>query len=343
MFYIYIIIISIILVLYFVKQYIRGGKCTIKHSMRGKFIIITGASSGLGKYATLDLLSSGAKVILACRNEQKANDVIKTLSEEVKKQATFIKLDLCDFQSIISFTNEIKENYPKIDILMNNAGAQPCSFNITKDGFESFIQGNYIGMVLLSFLLIEHFNHEEGRIINVSSIGHFWSDLELNNFEVFKNNSLIEKKFFASEFGKFNLYFTSKLMIIYFTQYLSSFFEKTKKNIKVAAVHPGIVNTNFVRFLENYKIINFIFNLLQPLWIFFSKTTEEGAQTQLYLSYLPYNEILSGSYYADCKVSPVSQKAKDESLKKEVMKWTFETIKKGNLPEKELINLPKTI
>lgn len=337
------VIIAIIVLLYVLKQYIRGGKCTIKHSMKGKFIIITGASSGLGKCAALDLLSSGAKVILACRNEQRANDVLKNLNEETKKQANFIKLDLCDFHSIISFSNEIKNNYPKIDILMNNAGAQPCSFNVTKDGVESFIQGNYIGMVLLSFLLIDHFNNEEGRIINISSLGHFWSDLDLNNFEVFKDNSLIEKKYFTSEFGKFNLYFTSKLMIIYFTQYLSSFFEKNKKNIKVAAVHPGIVNTNFVRFLENYKIINFIFNLVQPLWIFFSKTPEEGAQTQLYLSYLPFNEILSGSYYVDCKVSPVSEKAKDENLQKEIMKWTFETIRKANLPEKELINIPKKI
>ena len=127
---------------------------------------------------------------MGCRSEVKAKEAIISLTEEQKKQVDFIRLDLCDFQSIVSFVKQIKEKYPKIDILMNNAGAQPTKFNVTKDGFESFIQGNYLGMALLSNLLLKHFNENEGKIINVSSIAHFWSDLNESNYDVLLDNSI---------------------------------------------------------------------------------------------------------------------------------------------------------
>ena len=160
--------------------------------------------TGLGKYAMLDLVSSGAKIIMGCRSEVKAKEAIISLTEEQKKQVDFIRLDLCDFQSIVSFVKQIKEKYPKIDILMNNAGAQPTKFNVTKDGFESFIQGNYLGMALLSNLLLKHFNENEGKIINVSSIAHFWSDLNESNYDVLLDNSigLIKRQKEINAFGK---------------------------------------------------------------------------------------------------------------------------------------------
>lgn len=314
--------------LYLLRKYIKGGQCTIKHSMKDKVIIITGASSGLGKYAMLDLVSSGAKIIMGCRSEVKAKEAIISLTEEQKKQVDFIRLDLCDFQSIVSFVKQIKEKYPKIDILMNNAGAQPTKFNVTKDGFESFIQGNYLGMALLSNLLLKHFNENEGKIINVSSIAHFWSDLNESNYDVLLDNDKMNKKYFSSEFGKFNLYCTSKLLVMLFTEHLSKYCEKSYPNVKIASVHPGIVNTNFTRFLEDYPLINLIFKLVNPIWVFLSKTALDGAQTQLYLSYLPFNDFISGGYYTDCHLSFPSKKISNEELKKKVLDWTISSLSK---------------
>lgn len=314
--------------LFYIRKYIKGGQCTIKHSMKDKTIIITGASSGLGKYAMIDLVSSGAKIIMGCRSEAKAKEAIASLTEEQKKQVDFIRLDLCNFQSIIEFVKKIKEKYSTIDILMNNAGAQPTNFAVTKDGFESFIQGNYLGMVLLSNLLLKHFNEKEGKIINISSIAHFWSDLNETNYDVLLDNQKMNTKYFSNELGKFNLYCTSKLLVMLFTEHLSKYCEHSFPNIKVASVHPGIVNTNYTRFLENYPFINIIFKLVTPIWIFLSKTALDGAQTQLYLSYLPFAQLTSGGYYTDCHISSPSKKINNDALKKKVIDWTISSLSK---------------
>ena len=99
--------------------------------MTNKIIIITGSSNGLGKESAFDLLNHNAKVIFACRSEERTMKVINTLPENLRKNATFMKLDVSSFKSIINFVNEVKQKYDKIDILMNNAGAMPIKFDWT--------------------------------------------------------------------------------------------------------------------------------------------------------------------------------------------------------------------
>ena len=94
-----------IIVLYFLRIFLKGAQCKIKHSMKGKVIIVTGASEGFGKESALNLVKHGAQVILACRNESKTKEAMISLSEEEKKLTKFIKLDLCDFDSIIKFAD----------------------------------------------------------------------------------------------------------------------------------------------------------------------------------------------------------------------------------------------
>ena len=140
--------------------------------MKGKVIIVTGASAGIGKESAIDLVKQGGEVILACRNEKKTKEAMKKLNEEEKKLIKFIKLDLCDFDSIIAFAEQVKKEYKKIDILMNNAGLFPQKFNITKDNIESYLQGNFTGHVLLTFLLFDILDKNDSRIINLSSIAY---------------------------------------------------------------------------------------------------------------------------------------------------------------------------
>ena len=167
-----ILTIIIIIILYFIiSNHLLAGKCKISHDMSGKLIIVTGSTSGIGKYTALELVSKGAKVIFACRNEEKTRKVLEEVNQENRHLAIFEKIDLSSFQSVIDFAQRIKENYEKIDILMSNAGNAPDNFRITEDGFESCIEGNFLGHVVLTYLLMEHMN-ENGRIINLSSIGH---------------------------------------------------------------------------------------------------------------------------------------------------------------------------
>ena len=148
-FLIILLIIVIIILYYAIANHIFIGKCKISHDMSGKLVIITGASSGLGKFTALELVSKGAKVIFACRNEEKTKNIFNEISQENRHLAIFEKIDLSSFQSVIEFSERIKQKYEKIDILMNNAGNAPDNFQITKDGFESSIEANFWDMLYL--------------------------------------------------------------------------------------------------------------------------------------------------------------------------------------------------
>lgn len=88
---------GIIILLYYLRRYFKGAQCKTKQSMKGKIIIVTGASAGIGKASAIDLVKQAGQVILACRNESKTQEAMKSLSKEEQKLIKFIKLDLCDF------------------------------------------------------------------------------------------------------------------------------------------------------------------------------------------------------------------------------------------------------
>ncbi len=322
-----ILIVLILLVILYIalSTHLFSGKCKIAHDMSGKLIIITGSSSGLGKFTALELITKGAKVIFACRNETKTKNIFKEISDDKKHLAIYENLDLSSFKSVINFSNNIKEKYPKIDILMNNAGASPVNFKITEDGFESCIQGNFLGHVLLTYLLLEHMN-VNSRIINLSSLGHNYCVFNRERITKIYDNEYIEKNYFSSSLRKDFLYHITKLMMIYFTQGLSNYLSKNNISIKTVCLHPGVVNNEFMNFYFNNMFIKIIYKLFYPIFVLCMKNTEEGSQTQLYLSYLDYGELASGRYYADCKFEKISNIAQDTILGREFMNYTITKI-----------------
>ena len=324
-----------IVILYCIRIFFKGAQCKIKHTMKGNVIIITGASSGVGKESAIDLVKNGAQVILACRNEQKTKEAMKSLNEEEQKLIKFIKLDLCSFDSIIKFAEEVKKKYKKVDILMNNAGLFPQKFNITKDNIESILQGNFTGHVLLTFLLFDILEKNEARIINLSSIAYLGTDfIDDANIEELYDNSKSEIKYFNNIVGNWKLYLNTKILMLYFSKFLAKLCEKNNLNIKSASVHPGGVDTGFLRFLKenNYKFLWYLLKCLTPLTKFFLKTSADGAQTQLNLCYLPFRDFASGAYYSECKVTKTRNFASDLKKIKESMNLTIQEIKK-RLPE----------
>ena len=258
------IIIILIILCFAVGNHVFAGKCKIAHDMSGKLIIITGASSGLGKYTALELVNKGAKVIFACRNEEKTKNIFNEIPEENKHLAIFEQIDLSSFKSVIEFTLRIKQNYEKIDILMNNAGNAPDGFRITEDGFESCIEGNFLGHVVLTYLLIDHMN-TNGRIINLSSIGHNYCFFDEDIMEKIYDNNYVLNHYFSNIFKMNFLYHTTKLMMIYFTQELNEYFDKRNIPLKTVSLHPGVVNTEFMRFYKNQLWSKIIFTIFYPI------------------------------------------------------------------------------
>lgn len=139
-------------------------------------MIVTGANTGIGKETALDLAARGARVILACRNEEKAVQAAREIISKTKSHQVLVrKLDLSSFESVRKFAAEFNKEEERLDILVNNAGLITLNYELTEDGFENTIQVNYLSQFLLTLLLLKKLKSSSpSRVVNVSSIGHLY-------------------------------------------------------------------------------------------------------------------------------------------------------------------------
>uniref|UniRef100_A0A4W5MTJ1 Retinol dehydrogenase 12, like n=1 Tax=Hucho hucho TaxID=62062 RepID=A0A4W5MTJ1_9TELE len=151
--------------------------------LEDKTVLITGANTGIGKETALDLAKRGARIIMACRDMEKAEGALKEVIQGSGSQNVVIKkLDLSDTKSIREFAETINKEEPKLNILINNAGVMVCPYGKTADGFEMQIDVNHMGHFLLTHLLIDLIKRSTpARIINVSSLAHFWGTMNLDD------------------------------------------------------------------------------------------------------------------------------------------------------------------
>lgn len=203
-------------------------------SQKGKIIIITGANSGIGFYATQYLAYQGATIIMACRNLNKAEKAKQSILNEFPEANLIIKeLNLASIASITSFALDIKEEYEQIDGLINNAGVYSMPRNmVTQDGYEITMGTNYLGTYILTCQLLPLLiKTTPSRIVNVSSIVHRKAKINYNDF-------------FSSNTKKMSIYARSKLAVLIFSQLLGEYCQNKYPNILVTAAHPGITATN---------------------------------------------------------------------------------------------------
>ncbi len=214
--------------------------------LSGKIFVVTGANSGIGFEATKAFAMKNAKVIMGCRNNDKAQIAKnKILSEYKDADLDIILLDLMDFDSIKSFANEIISKYPKIDVLLNNAGIMTVPYGSTKNGLEKQIGVNHFGHYYLTMSLLDLINKtENSRIVNIASIAHRYGRLNPNNFLYSENK----------KYRKSLAYAQSKLANLLFTYGLQTRLEEKKSKIKVLAAHPGVTKTNLGRHLKTLSI-----------------------------------------------------------------------------------------
>ncbi|XP_037564259.1 retinol dehydrogenase 12 isoform X3 [Dermacentor silvarum] len=136
----------------------RPGMCSSTTSMEGKTVIVTGATSGIGLETAMELARRKARVILACRDVEKASAVAQLIRAETKQTAVVKKLVLDSFESVREFCDQVNRSEDRLDVLVNNAGLINCSteFTYTKDGFEACFQANHLSPVLLTLMLLVH-------------------------------------------------------------------------------------------------------------------------------------------------------------------------------------------
>jgi NAD(P)-dependent dehydrogenase (short-subunit alcohol dehydrogenase family) len=149
----------------------------------GKTVIVTGANSGLGYEVAKMLARKGARVIMACRNLEKAEAAkAKILGEYPKLLLEIMKLDLSDLSSVRDFVKEFSAKYQSLDILCNNAGVMFPPRGKTVDGFELQLGTNHFGHFALTGLLLDIINKtDNSRIVTMSSFGHTYGKMDFND------------------------------------------------------------------------------------------------------------------------------------------------------------------
>ena len=203
-------------------------------------------------------------------------------------------------------------------------------FCLTEDQIEFTLQSNHLSQIVLTTLLLDHFDKKEGRIINVSSFAHVQCDWSVERLAELKKDKLFEsfkKEYFTNMWRKHYYYANSKTGGIYFTNYLSEYLEQYYPHIKVACLSPGLVFTEFARFFSEHKTLGKLYSFMFPIYMYIAKTPLGGAQTSLYLCYLNFKEFVNGAYYDNCKISTTSSLAKDKKVRDVVMEYSAYLIK----------------
>ncbi len=204
-----------------------------------KNVIITGANSGLG-FETAKKIAKDKdyRVILACRNDEKAKQAMADITAATGNENTdAMKLDVSLLSSVRKFAEEYIEKYGTVNVLINNAGISSMrESGTTAEGFEVVFATNYLGHFLLTLLLLPHFS-DVGRIINITSDMHNPpGGIEWQGVEYLAYKAMADRRRYAY----------SKLCAIYFTHKLDEILKSRESSVTVNSFNPGFMAaTNF--------------------------------------------------------------------------------------------------
>ncbi|XP_062869779.1 dehydrogenase/reductase SDR family member 13a.2 [Trichomycterus rosablanca] len=287
-----------------VNSLFRKSKCSGVREISDKTVIITGGNTGIGKATAMELAGRGARVILACRNRQKAEAAISDIKTVTgSNNVVYMQLDLSSLKSVRSFAETFLKTESKLDLLINNAGL--VADGRTEDGFGIEFGVNHLGHFLLTCLLLDRLKESPGaRVITVSSLAHRWGKID---FDGLVTNKDLGTGRYSWQF--FQAYCNSKLCNNLFTHELAKRLKGT--NITCYSVHPGIVKTELSRHVSLWQKV-----FIEPVsWLLFLDPTT-GAQTTLHCALQEGIEPLSGRYFSCCAVQEVGAKAKDNAVAK---------------------------
>lgn len=258
--------------------------------LRGKTIVVTGTSAGLGYEAARVLAGAGAEVVMVARDpakNAKAASRIKAGQADAKLHP--VTINLAEMASVRQGAAEILAAHPKIHALINNAGVMGGPLTYTAEGLELHLAINHIGPFLLTNLLYPALKAAApSRIVILSSAGHRMDGLDLNDLN-FKNRDYVYHLAYCQS-KRANV-----LHAVALTKRLAG------TGITANSVHPGAIRTEVFRDLTENDI-------QQALgWSAASgspeKTPSQGAATELWAAVSPESEGLSGLYFEDCGIA----------------------------------------
>ena len=220
-------------------------------SQKGRIVIVTGSSSGIGYETARVLANKQASVIIAVRNLEKGNKALaKIIQQNKDADVRVMELDLANLASVNNFAENFQKNYSRLDLLINNAGVMIPPYSKTTDGFELQFGTNHLGHFALTGQLLKLLiSTKASRIVNVSSGAHNFGTLDFDDLNWEKRN-----------YAQWTAYGDSKLANLYFTYELDRKLKEQGINTVVTASHPGWTATELQRTAGDVmKYLNGIF------------------------------------------------------------------------------------
>ncbi|XP_039987345.1 dehydrogenase/reductase SDR family member 13-like isoform X2 [Xiphias gladius] len=225
----------------------KGAGCSSSVKLKGKTAIVTGGNTGIGKATALDLAKRGARVILACRNREKAEAAAFDIRREsANSQVVFMQLDLMSLKSVRSFAETLLKTEPRLDILINNAGVMGPGR--TEDGFGIAFGVNHLGHFLLTNLLLERLQQcGPSRVVTVAARLHCFGNIDFPLLASKKDS--VSDSVSPSAWQNFRAYCSSKLCNVLFTRELANRLEGT--NVTCYCLHPDMTYVKEIQHLRD--------------------------------------------------------------------------------------------
>jgi NAD(P)-dependent dehydrogenase (short-subunit alcohol dehydrogenase family) len=267
--------------------------------MQDKVVVITGGTSGIGEVAAQRLAARGARIVLVARNRGRGEAALGRLREIAPAQAHSAYYgDLARLPELRRVGGEIAAAEPRIDVLLNNAGAVFSTRQVTEDGLERTFATNHLSYFVLTHLLRERLAAAASagapaRVVNTSSHAHYRGTIDFGDLQS------------ERDYSGFGVYSRSKLCNILFTRALAKRLAGT--GVTANSFHPGFVRTRFgdesgggmARWIRVFKL--------------FAISQEKGADTMIYLASPDDAAQTSGLYFYKRKPVDPSKIARDDA------------------------------
>jgi NAD(P)-dependent dehydrogenase (short-subunit alcohol dehydrogenase family) len=262
--------------------------------VRGKRVLITGATNGIGLAAAEELARRGASLAIVARSGDKAAAAVERISAAGSEVVDVLKADLSSQESIRALADEALQRYARVDVLVNNAGAVFETRRRSPDGVELTWALNHIAPFLLTELLLERIKQSApARIVTTTSDAHKGAEIPWDDVNA-------ERSYGQRGFKRYG---QSKLANILFTAELARRLEGT--GVTANCFHPGTVATGFNR--NNGALMRAVMTAIKP----FLRKPEKGAETLVWLVDSEEAGRENGGYFIDCKRAQPEPPARD--------------------------------